>query len=123
MRGRGSDADGEKNQHDEQGALQERKSECGTQKRCGARRRQNGGKNTVEKRACCAMLRGEVARRIERASAERDFKNTEQIQRDQRNERDEADNENGAAKLHSPTGVMTRRLDADDDGRKHEKRK
>ena len=69
-----------------------------------------------------AVLRGEFARRVQRASAERDFKHAEQIQRHERDERGEADDEDRAAELHSPAGVMPGGLDADDDPRQRQKR-
>ena len=122
IRRRQAKADGEKNQNDDGRALREREAERGAQKRRGAGRRQNGGEHAVEKCAGRAVFRGEFARRVQRASAERDFKHAEQIQRDERDERGEADDENRAAELHSPAGVMSGGLDADDDGGEREKR-
>ena len=69
------------------------------------------------------MLAGVVTRRVQRSSAERDFKNAEQVQRDQRDEGGEADEKNRIAKLHSPARVAPCRLDADDDSRQRKERK
>ena len=68
------------------------------------------------------MLGCKSARRIQRASAGRDFKHTEQVQRHERDERREADDENRAAELHSPAGVMPGGLDSDDKNCKGKKR-
>ena len=65
----------------------------------------------------CAVLRCEISGGVQSASAKRDFKHAEQVQRDQRDERSEADDENRAAKLHPPTSLMSGGLDANDDGR------
>ena len=64
---------------------------------------------------------GNFAGGIQRATAQRDFKNTEQVHRHQRHESHEADEENGIAKLHAPTGLVTSRFDADDYGGEDEK--
>ena len=94
---------------------------AGAQKRRGAGRGQRGGQQAVEKRAGRAVPGCEFARRIQCASAQRDFKHAEQIQRHERDEHGEADDENRAAELHSPAGVMAGGLDADDDAGQREK--
>ena len=68
------------------------------------------------------MLRCQYPRSVERASAEIDFKDTEQIQCHERNERCQADHKNRAAELHAPAGMMSGGLDADDNGCECEKR-
>ena len=68
------------------------------------------------------MLRRQSARRVERASAERDLKHAEQIQRDEHDQRGEAHHKDRATELHSPAGPMSGRLDTDDNGGQHEKR-
>jgi len=114
--------DGEKNQHDERRALGKREAERDAQKRRSAGRGQNGGQHAVEKCTGRSVLGGNVSGRVECASAERDFKHAEQVQCDERDENGEADEKNGVAELHAPTGLMSGGLDADNNGRECEKR-
>ena len=68
------------------------------------------------------MLGGEFACRADGASAKDDFKHPEQVQRDERDKRGQAHDENRTAKLHPPASVIARRLDADDQGGEREER-
>ena len=117
-----SDADGQKHQQDDRSALREGESEGDAQERRGAGRGQRGGQHAVEECARRPMFRRQPAGGIQGASAERDFKHAEQIQRHQRDQRGEADDKDRAAELHAPAGMMSGGLDADDDGGEHEKR-
>ena len=66
------------------------------------------------------MAGGKLAGGVRDAPAQRDFKDAEEVQGDEGDQHGQADDENGAAELHAPAGMMTGGPDADDEGGEHE---